>query len=373
MINKICIIGSGNIGMALAVELAQNVKAEITLVSTKPHLFSKRLLSVDAASGKTTHCDLTLVTDNYDTALENADLVFIAIPVFLFPKIINKIKINRNCIIGLVPGIGGREFYCDQFIGQGNTVFGMDRVPFVARIIEYGVSVSVSKKKQIRIAAWHQEDTDNIITIISDMLNIECLPLKNYLTVTLTPSNPILHTARLYTLFKDMNIDLTLKKQIAFYAEWNHSSSAVLLAADEELQSICKKYYPMDLSDVISLKIHYESNTALEMTNKITSIQSLKDINAPLILQNGEYIIDRQSRYFIEDFPYGLCVIKNFADIAAVKTPMIDTMLRWFESFFVLNYFEQDQFIGKDLQATSMPRNFGIHSVNDVIKYYTGG
>ena len=34
-------------------------------------------------------------------------------------------------------------------------------------------------------------------------------------------------------------------------------------------------------------------------------------------------------RFFTEDVPYGLCILKDLGRIFGVETPMIDEMLEW--------------------------------------------
>jgi hypothetical protein len=271
-----------------------------------------------------------------------------------------------------VPGTGGREFYCSELTKQGHTILGMDRVPFIARIKEQGISVFASKKQGIRFGVLYNPEKHDISSILSQLLAMPCLQLPNYFTVTLTPSNQILHTTRLYSMFFDKKIDDTFDKQIKFYAEWDNASSIYLLAADEELQKICRKLeaYSVDLSHVVSLRNHYEVNTIFDMTTKLKSIKSLGNINAPLILKDNQYIIDRQSRYFIEDFPCGLCIIKSIATVTQVNTPTIDKILKWFETFFSVEYFVDVYFAGKDLKTLPIPQNFGIKSIKHIAEFY---
>jgi predicted dinucleotide-binding enzyme len=368
---KICIIGGGNIGMALAVELCRNIEeARLVMLTSKSEIFSKKLISIDAVTHIETICELYLVTNNYDEALKDIDMVFITSPAFCVADIIKKMILSSKTIICFVPGTGGREFYSKELIDQGHIVLGMDRAPFVARIINEGMSVVVSKKNQIRFAVMRSKNQSDIAHFLSKMLNMVCLPLNNYLAVTLTPSNQILHTTRLYAIFLDRELNSLFDTQIKFYAEWDDFSSSCLLLADNELQEVCRRYKPMNLSEVVSLKTHYESNTVIEMTKKIRNIKSLAEIDAPLLFDNGKYIIDQKSRYFIEDFPFGLCIIKGFSDIVGVNTPTIDKILNWFEKFFHVTYFTRNNFNGVDLKNIPIPQNFGINSFNDVMDYY---
>ena len=85
---------------------------------------------------------------------------------------------------------------------------------------------------------------------------------------------------------------------------------------------------------------------------------------------DDEYIPDKNNRYFTNDFPYGLCIIKGFAEILKVKTPNIDKVLRWYEKFANVEYFVDGNYKGKDLASTGIPQNFGIKTKQDILEFY---
>lgn len=86
-------------------------------------------------------------------------------------------------------------------------------------------------------------------------------------------------------------------------------------------------------------------------------------------VENG-YKPDLQSRYFIEDFQFGLCIIKGFCEIYRLNTPVIDKVLKWYETFADVEYFINDKFEGRDLKYTAIPQNFGIMTPEDVVLFY---
>jgi hypothetical protein len=367
MINSICIIGGGNIGMALAVEIGKNTKARITLLTSQSRIFSKTILSIDTDKNKSISGELFLVTDDYEEALADSDIIFVTVPAFTIQDIIGKIKLKKRAVIILTPGSGGREFYFNVFADQGHLIVGLDRVPFVARVSEPGKTVIAFKKDKIRFALLNENNNAYVKELLSDCLDIQIEPITNYLNITFTPSNQILHTTRLYSLFSEKNINDYFDRQIKFYAEWDDNASDFLLSADYELQNVCNAY---NLSAVIPLKIHYESGSAQELTQKLRSIKSLNNIDAPLLLRDNKYFIDSTSRYFQEDFPFGLFIIKDFAAIANIDTPFIDKIAKWYASFFKLDYFKEDELTGDGAKRLPLPRNFGMKTIVDVNNFY---
>lgn len=89
----------------------------------------------------------------------------------------------------------------------------------------------------------------------------------------MTPSNPILHTTRLRTLFGDWHEGAVYESMPLFYEEWDDASSELLIACDEEVQEICRALPEFELQFVKSLRVHYESPTVEAMTRKISSME----------------------------------------------------------------------------------------------------
>lgn len=139
---------------------------------------------------------------------------------------------------------------------------------------------------------------------------------------------------------------------------------------DKELQQICFGINRIDLSEVIPLTIHYESSTIEEMTHKLSSIKALSNIDSPLINIDGYFYIDKESRYFKEDFMYGLCNIKGYAKILNLKTPNIDKVLMWYEKVFNEKLFFNGEFVGTSIKNTGVPQNFGLNSLEDIYSFY---
>ncbi len=367
---NVTIIGGGNIGTAMAVEMAKN-GAAVTIMTSHPSDFKKTLSMTDIKTQKTVSASLFRVTNNPQVAAD-AQIVFFTVPSSVFPSSFAKILpyLNIKTAVGIVPGTGGAEFFGQSFIQKGGTFFGFDRVPFISRLERYGQSVRAEKKTSVRISSFPGTNASQLCDTLKNLLQLDCLPLSNYLTITFTPSNPILHTSRLYSMYHDQPIDAPYNHNILFYEEWDDASSEMLFCCDNELQQICHAFSDFDLSGVIPLPIHYESKTPALLTQKIKSIRSFQGIGSPMKEQNGKYYVDLSSRYFTEDFPYGLCILRGFAEIAGVKTPHMDQILSWYESISGVNYFNQNKFCGKDLSDTAIPQTFGFTTPKMLYNFY---
>lgn len=369
---NICIVGGGNIGTAMCSYIKNSGDHYLTVKTSDPSRWSKVLTYQDKETKATNEFEIDCITKDAEEAYSNADVVIITLPSFMIEAEINAMKpyIRNSAMVGVVPGSGGCEFYCKELIANGVTFFGMDRVPCVSRLEVYGKKVVASKKQKSRAVAIPNSKTKEVAEMLSSILDMEIEPLKNYLTVTFTPSNPIVHTSRLYAMFKDATKDTILDSQILFYGEWDDFASEVMLDCDSELHKICDALSELELDGVIPLDVHYGINSVETLTKKIKSIESMNAILSPLTEEDGKYKIDLNSRYFIEDFPYGLCIIKGFALIAEVETPRIDEILKWYEKLGNKEYFVNGEYCGKDLKTSAIPQNFNMLTKEDVYKFY---
>ncbi|CZT56438.1 NAD/NADP-dependent octopine/nopaline dehydrogenase family protein [Solibaculum mannosilyticum] len=367
---KVCVIGGGNIGTAMAAIISSQGHS-VTIKTGKPDLWSHQIQYIDMESHQLTSAHIAQITSDA-SVIADADMLFVTVPSFSLAEIAKEIQpyLKKTTPLGIIPGTGGMEFFLKPFIEQGYPVFGLDRVPCIARLIEYGKSVTASKKTSVRLGCFNY-DKKELCKKVGSLLGLSCLPLDNYLTVTFTPSNPILHTARLYALYQNASPDHCWQSNVPFYEDWDDLSSQILIACDQELQNICSSITELDLSGVIPLTVHYESATVETMTKKISNILAFKGIPSPMVLKDGHYILDLQSRYFTEDFPFGLCILKGFAEIFHCSTPSIDKVLQWYQDISGQLYLTESGWNGPDLKNTAIPQNFGITTPTDVYQLYS--
>ena len=379
-IKTVCIIGAGNEGHYLMPLNAANKELTVNVLTSNSSNFNKTIKSTNVNTGEITEGNINIVSTNPEDVIPCSDMIIFTVPHNACALYLEKIYsyTNPGTFIGFIPGTGGIEFLTKDFIQKKKCiVFGSQRVPSGTKVTERGASVnSLGNRKDIRIASTNPNYTEDICSFISNILSIKTIPLPNYLTVTFTPSNPILHTSRLYGLFHDYREGMEWDMCLSFYKAWDEYSSDVLILCDSELQECCRRLSKFDLKGVKSLKEHYEIDTAQgkndveRMTNKIRTLQYLKD-NAPMCKNsNDKFIPNLTTRYFTEDFPYGLCILRSFIGIAGVNCPMIDNVLNWYEKLFGLEYFINGTFCGKDLQSLPLPQNYGIKSIDDIYSYY---
>lgn len=356
---KITIVGGGNIGTQFAVHCAAKGH-DVIVYTSKPEKFNNHLKIVDENNEIKLEADINFATSNERDAFGEAEVIFVTMPAYCMKAISEKIYpyAKSGMIIILVPGIGGGECFFKKCVEVGAVVSGLQRVPSVARLKVYGEIVcATGYREELFMAAIPNKYTMLCSEFVETIFDIKCTSMPNYLNVTLTPSNPILHTTRLKTMFEDYDVEKGYEYIPLFYEEWNNKSSELLLKCDEEVQIMCQAMKEFDLSYVKSLKQHYESNTAEQLTNKLSSIKSLKGLKTPFVLKEDRLHPDFTSRYFTADFPYGLSILAQIAKFLKCNVLNIDETLRWYEKL-------EGSIEGFDYSE------FSIYSYEDLKKYY---
>ncbi len=309
------------------------------MYTSTPELFDRHLNIVDETGEVIHQGDIRLATSDPKEAFGDAELILVTMPATMMDAVSKLVYefASSSAIIGVAPGNGGFECAFKKCIDRGQIFFGIERVPSVARLVQKGKVVKASGyRDELHVASLPGKYADQCAKIVESIFDKKTKVIPDYLNLTLTPSNPILHTTRLRTIFKDWHEGVFYDRIPLFYEEWDDETSELLFLCDEEVQTICRKLSEFELQNVKSLKLHYESSTVPALTKKLSSIPAFKGLKTPMLEQNGGFIPDLHSRYFTADFSYGLTIIKQIGEFAGVHTPNIDATLNWYNDIAVV-------------------------------------
>lgn len=136
---NITIVGFGNIGTQFAVHCAAKGHA-VTIFSSKPEAINTKINIVDPNGYTILSSEMHCITKSARDAFSDADLVFVTVPAFAMKNSADIIipHIKNGSMICLVPGTGGAEFAFKKALEKDVVIFGLQRVPSVARLVEYG-------------------------------------------------------------------------------------------------------------------------------------------------------------------------------------------------------------------------------------------
>jgi hypothetical protein len=207
-------------------------------------------------------------------------------------------------------------------------------VPFISRIIDYGHRARLmGYKDSLSLAVEHVADAEPLRLALEEMLHTPVRMLHSYYEASLSNSNPLLHPSRLYSLWKDWKEGELYARVPLFYEEWTEEAAELYLAMDNEMQALLKQL-PVRPGSIPTVLDYYESADAPSLARKLRSIEAFKGIKAPMKAVEGGYVPDFQSRYFTEDFPFGLAFVQRLAHEKGVPSPTIDRIYEWGRSVF---------------------------------------
>ena len=326
---KITICGGGSLGHVCAGVLSSHEGVEVSILTNRPDSWSHEIIVTDI-NGKEFLADIKVATSRPEEVIPSADVVFICQPGFLIGKTLEQIKpwLNEECVVGSIVSNTGFFFQAHDILPETTKLLGFQRTPFIARVEEYGHSARLlGYKREVAIAVDNIEDKETFRALAEKLFITPTVLCANHFEVSLTNSNPILHTGRLYSMWRDWRGEV-YDHNILFYKEWADEASQLLIDMDAEFMTLLEKL-PVRKGAIPSLLEYYESTDASSLTRKISSIAAFQTIESPMKKVENGWAPDFESRYFTEDFPFGLQYIKNMAVQNGVATPTIDKVLEW--------------------------------------------
>ena len=328
---KICICGGGNLGHVTAGFFAAQDNLQVSLLTTKPERWSHYLEVVDV-NGKTYKGKLEIISSEPKDVIPEADIVLVCLPGFAIHDVLCCIApyLNNKTLVGTVVSSTGFFFEAMKVLPKNQPLFGFQRVPFISRVINYGrVAELKGYKESLSVAVEQTDKREEVRAMLEKLFITPTKLLDSYYEVSLSNSNPLLHTARLYTMWKDWQPGMDYDENPEFYCDWTIEAAQLLIDMDEEFQELLRTI-GLKEGSIPSVLQYYESSDAVSLTDKLHSIPAFKGIASPMIVnQFGKFEPDFSSRYFTEDFPYGMRFIVETAKAYNVNTPNIDKVYEW--------------------------------------------
>lgn len=338
---------------------------------------------------------LSLVSKHAKDVIPQSDVVIVASPANAHPAILNHVApyLKEGVKLGALFAQGGFDWAVkkalgDELLANVDLLFGLQNIPWICKTTQYGRKCRIIGSKQcLYVACYPVERKENAATLMQSLFDIPCEPVANFLNLTLTPSNQIIHPARYYAIFRDWDGKKTytleeLKKRdgLTLYAGFDEFSAEQLTMLDNELQQIkyalLQRFPALDLSDVLPMGDRVVKHYGKDVLDRSSLLQIFRTnlgyagCATPLMeVSEGRFQPAIKSRLFWEDIPYGLCILKNMAEMLGnIPTPRIDFMIRWHQQFMGVEFLNSDgQLNARELWRTGAPNKYGIHSLEELV------
>lgn len=371
---NICIVGGGHIGTTLLCYIKHtHPEFRVSMYTRHPEKFATSIKCNDIEGSFSYTIKPDCISNEAGQAADGVDIVYIALPHFAVEKAFADIApyVSGDAFIGVLPGGGGCEFFFNKYFKGNQTLFGFQRVPFTAKLQQYGTETNLKSWKPFSVVGTLQRGRVNVACEMIEQCGLKTQMASNFLEIALTPTNPILHTSRTYELFGKYDRDHRFDQKSKFYVGWTDAASETLFSMDNELHTLLDNMHGIDTSAIKKLSEHYESPTIPQMTAKINSIATFQSVYAPMKEEDGKYVADTDSRMFTEDFPWGLLVIRSYFEYFGLQAPTMDKLLNWYADYMGLVWYENGKLFGKDLKNTGAIQNYGIKSKEELLAMYS--
>lgn len=329
---KVCICGGGNIAHAFIGDLEKKDKVgSVNVLTRQPENWNSKI-EIYYNNEFSHYATPDSITSDFKV-LRDMDIIIITVPSHAREEYLKKIQpfVPQKALLVATPATGGINYLFDTIFPK-NSYACMQRTPYISRVVKYGHSVNMDIKKYVEIY-FSKNSTDEDLKKIQTILNIDIRILHSHWNILLSNSNPVLHMASLCSLL-DGNYPYE-EMQMLYGNGWNDETSKLALATDDELAKVMKR---LNVDEYRPLTKHYEVNNYIELSKKLKSISSFKILKCPLKEKQGKFYIDENSRYIVEDLPYGTCFIKYIASILGIETPNIDFAIRQIQPFMNIDF-----------------------------------
>ncbi len=331
------ICGGGNLAHAMAAWLGSHGH-RVSIVTRRPAGWAAKL-SATLPDGSGATAPLASVSADYGT-LGDCEIILLTAPRFAVPSMCNQVRphIHAGQLLAMAPGTPELLSMSTAPAWRNVELMGIYKVPFICRADVYGHRVSILGSREVN-RAWVSDNTDwnARSSQVAALFDTPLERLGSPYPFLLTNSNPLLHPARLSTMFADYQKGVCYDHNFLFYEEWTEAASERYIQADEELLELCRRIPEMTIgTDIIPVLEYYESRDATSLTAKIRTIPSFKGITSPMLQIPQGWIPDFTSRYFTEDIPWGTSLICHLARKHGIATPTLDAFVSWNNSMLRL-------------------------------------
>lgn len=333
---KICVIGAGNGGQALAGYLALK-GFDVSLFNRS----ERRILPI-MKTGKiklegevNATAQLSFATTNLAEAVRERKLLMVVVPANAHREIAEKLAplLEDGQIVVLNPGrtAGALEFVNvlkEKGVKKDVVVAEAQTFVFASRMSNPGVVRIFRIKNAVPVAALPaSRNKDLEETLLKVMPEFEIAPSTlhtsfNNIGAVFHPATIILNAGWVETTFG----------KFEFYFEGISPSVAkVLETIDEERCTVARKFGIEPMTAVQWLSYAYDVK-GRDLYEAIHNNEGYRGIQAPTSLEN---------RYILEDVPTSLVPISAFGRLVNVETPTIDSIVRLASIMMGIDFFKE--------------------------------
>jgi len=396
----VTVCGGGNGAHCSVGYIGHHADVKVNVLTTKPEKWSDSIKLTTATStwadrgdfiGKINKC-----SDDAAEVIPESDVVLVAAPAHVHGPILRKVAghVKEGAMVGTIFAQGGFDWIARDALGpegmaKVKAIFGLQNIPWICKTTHYGSeSRLLGPKKSLDVVSYPVEAVDDVASTVESLFDIPTSTIPNFLSVTLTPSNQIIHPARYAAIFHDYDgertythDELKARSGLTLYEDFDALSTEYLARLDNELQIIKEAltaHFPqLNLSAVLPIKERIIKGYGKDVKDTSSLLQVMRTnvgyigCGTPLTeTSDGKFKPNVDSRLYWEDIPYGLCILKGLAEMLGdIPTPTINEMIYWHQQQMGKEYLNPDGNLNPLLtMETGAPSRYGLHALEDVVE-----
>ncbi len=353
---KLVICGGGSSAHTL-IPLLNGSIFEVSILTSKPDRWGTTIeLQYQEPSGEVLEVfrgNLHRASSRPEDLVPGADYIVLCMPVSQYRAALHNLapslRSDKPVFIGTIYGQGGFNWMVDEiktkFHLTNIVTFAFGLIPWICRIIEYGKIGVTYGSKAVNVAAVHpgsyfrQADEELFDPLCHRWFHQgQTIQADNFLSLSLSVDNQIIHPTRCYALFKTHGRTWSRIEDVPmFYRDYDRPSADKLMDLDNDYTKIrerIKALYPhkdfRTMLDYLALeRLSYASGNT-DIIESFVNSKTLVAIPTPVVRnRDGRWEIDQSHRFFMDDIYYGLCIAKWMAEKLDIRVDTITDILRW--------------------------------------------
>ncbi|WP_041083699.1 NAD/NADP-dependent octopine/nopaline dehydrogenase family protein [Thermotoga profunda] len=333
---KICVIGAGNGGQALAAYLALK-GFDVSLYNRSAWriapIMKTNKIKVEGEINAV--AQISFATTQLQEAMKDRQLLMVVLPAFAHREIAKKMApyLEDGQIVVLNPGrtAGALEFYNtlkEENVKKDIVIAEAQTFVFASRASNPGVVRIFRIKNAVPVAALpSRKNSDLEKTLLKVMTEFEIAP--NTLYTSFNNIGAVFHPATI--ILNTGWVESTFGKFEFYFEGISQSVAKVLEAIDDERCQVARKFGIEPMTAVQWLSYAYDVRGS-NLYDAIHNNEGYRGIQAPTSLEN---------RYILEDVPTSLVPISAFAKVVNVKTPIIDSIIQLASLMMGTDFFKE--------------------------------
>lgn len=376
---------------------------KIHLLTRRPESWSDSLVTCELQCGVTANVTkhhegkIHKKSSNPADVIPDADVIILCMPVHQYRGALMRLapyipRSKKEVFVGAIYGQAGVNWMVHEMERENNltniVAFTIGLIPWVCRTIEYGSKAANYGGKEVNVVAVSPPDKFERLNEIF-LEDISFNPMKigkfaqacNFLSLTLSVDNQIIHPARCYGLWKkDGGRWPSLEEVPYFYRDFDDLSAENICRLDADYTKVrdaVRNHFPEHsfpyMLSYLELERLSHSSQNFDIKKSLKESKQLGLIKTPTVVcEDGSVELDIHCRFFTDDIAYGILVVKWIAEELNVKTPFIDEIILWAQNLRGEKFLTEEgkidkEFCLKEKFISGIPPSYGIHSVDGIL------